>query len=877
MSPPLFRYGLDLTGNNSDNFVSNELQQLDNRRNRAVAPTYGAYFADSMVVIESTTGRILTRGTHFVPIELYQTLSLSTGKDIFGALLVIDKEVISPLSISYQCVGDEYSRSAQTLVDLLNKIPDDKLNYSWYDILNKPEVFNPTPHLHPIGEAVGFEYMVYALEKIRNAILWTDTPMYQNLLDYINAILNDLDDQMKYKMDSYLGPILIEFKKQLTKAFLGLGNVENLRTATEEEGKLAAQKDTRVSNFTERKYAALSTIVAFKNVLHETFVSSVDTNIGKTKGVKIPSLRQYYLNMVNGAIGIITPVTEVRNTGTNYDTDAYPTGSSEDDSFLIIKVTNNKDNRGGLFLAYQMQGTQAYLGVQMSGKIDDAIIWKRFTFTEDLDELIGRISAHITDFNNPHRVTKFQAGLGKVENLPVVTRAEVLCLDSVRKYVTFDALLLFIKAFMVGKNGGTADPRNTDGTPLENVQILYCPVSNCACEDNPATTPPPTGTTPPTTPPPTVSNDNTKLVSASLNSNKINVPVGDSATLTTNISGLAIGRSYNVELWSKTDSQGQFSRNYNTDIPNNITAPGYSSTFNFNFLNTDGNNAGQHILYVTIIDNTDSNNKINTNNTNLTLLANVTTTPPPTNGTSPPVTVPATTRTTAPPITTVNGQNITSITISPATTNMVFGSQAFSTISISGLIPGQTYNMDYYAGLAGAGFGSINGAGQIAHLLSFMANSQTQTLSFPHSNTDPGLVGNIQWYAVVTQASRPSNTRQSNTANLNLAAGVTTPPATQGPITRQIQKVVSYQYGGIVSTTSVSATFDPSTSKISISNHGENLGDNSKIYSLTSLSTGYWAQLEYGGTGIQGTTLANAGIFNSGDLIFGVTLFEGGG
>lgn len=495
MAPPLIRYGLDLTGTNSDNFVSNEVHVLEKRRNRAAAPKYGAFFADGLTVIEQSNGRILTRGIHYVPIELYQTVSLMTGKDIFGAVLIIDSDVTSPINLSYNCLGGEYSRSAQPLIDLLAKMPDDRLEYSWFDILNKPDYFKPTEHLHPIGDAVGFQYLVQALEKIRNAILWTDTPMYQNLIDYINSVLDDLDQQMKYKMDSYMGPILVAFKRQLTKAFLGLENVENLRLATEEEGRTAARQDTRVSNFAERKYTALSTIVAFKNVLYENFVSSEETNIGKSRGVRKNPVRLNLLNLVNGAIVSLMSKAEARSSNTVFDSDVYPTGSDDSDQFTIVKVTNNRTNRGGIFLAYQQQGKACYIGVHLTGKDSDLISWRRFSFADDLDGLSLKISNHIQDTNNPHKVTKTQVNLKQVENLPVIDRSEILCLDPVRKYVTFDALLLFMKTFMIGKTGGINDPNNNTTDPLENVQILYCPSSNCNCDsETPSPTYPPMGT-----------------------------------------------------------------------------------------------------------------------------------------------------------------------------------------------------------------------------------------------------------------------------------------------------------------------------------------------------------------------------------------------
>jgi hypothetical protein len=625
MPLPLIRYGLDLTGINRDNFVTNEIHDLAPRRNRAAAPTYGAYFADSLVVTETTTNRVLTRGIHYVPIELYQTLSLTTGKDVFGALLVIDVAVISPISINYQVVGGEYSRSTQPLIDLLNKIPDDRQDYSWFDVLNKPETFNPAPHFHPLGDGVGFEYVVYALERIRNAIIWADSPMYQNLINYINDTLKDLDARLKFQMDSYLGPMLQNFKNKLNKTYIGLSKVENLRTATDDEGTLAAKQDTRVSNFSERKYALLTTLVAFKSELYQRFVSVNDTNIGKQYGVLITPTKDSLFKMVNGALGTIISKATARATNTNFDPNIYPTGCKDDDSFVIVKVTNNKNNRGGIFLAYNALGTDAYIGFQHSGNTADPFTWKKFTFTEDLDYLTTRLTEHITNTNNPHRVKKAQVGLKDVENLPVITRAEVLCLESVRKYVTFDALLLFIKSFMIAKNGGELDPRNAENGALENVQILYAPTSNCACDSNgvPVTTATPTPTptststgTPTPTPTPT-DIAVTILTGANIITSKTSLLKGESTNIVCTFVGVDIGATYYLDYMVRTNLDNSFNKDTNSNLPSTITVSNNNPQVEFSVANFTGTFTST-ASYIKVTDSRKATNTVNSNQILLT-------------------------------------------------------------------------------------------------------------------------------------------------------------------------------------------------------------------------------------------------------------------
>lgn len=760
MSPPLIRYGLDLTGTNPDNFVSNEFHTLERRRNRAAAPIYGAFFADSLIVTERSSGRQLTRGIHYVPIELYQTVSLMTGKDIFGAVLVIDKDVTSPIGLSYQTIGGEYSRSAQPLIDLLDKMPDDRLEYSWFDILNKPDFFKPTPHLHPIGDAVGFEHMIHALEKIRNAILWTDTPMYQNMLDYINTVLSDLESQMKYRMDSYMGPILVAFKRQLTKAFLGLGNVENLRLASEEEGRVAARADTRVSNFAERKYAALSTLVAFKTVLYENFVSAEDTNIGKERGVQVPPLKLTLLNMVNGAIGFIMSKAEARSSNTVFDSDIYPTGCADTDQFTIVKVTNNRSNRGGIFLAYQQQGLGAYIGVHSSGREADLITWRKFSFTDDLQTLTDRLASHISDTNNPHKLTKSQINLKNVENLQVISRGEVLCLDPVRKYVTFDALLLFMKSFMVGKNGGEVDPLNGTDGPLENVQILYCPSSNCACDEEvPSST---------FAPADTLISQNcvgfnlvgtyangaggtyTRVITANSTECGYVAPADPTPT----VSGLSVVTSVNSNLqWAVNRGKP------NTQFTHQYSLAGQAPITNTYTLNSTGAYAG-------ILNTGTAAGVVQSTFTfvnNYTVVENTTVQAQPTfTGTLPPTVL------------------LNSASLSVTDTTLDIGDVGTVTVNLVGTVFGRTYNLEYWVKPSSeSSFVRIFNE-DIAP--SYTANGVSGQFQFSLSNIDGTTVGAYNSYMRIIDSTNPNNSINTNTITVTyVAAPVTTPTQTPGP------------------------------------------------------------------------------------------------
>lgn len=481
MAYPVYRYGLDPTGVSPDNFVPNEPYTLADRRVRAIVPKEGSFYGDSVALVDSATGQPLTKGIHYVCAEYLRTPSTMYGKPVYGVILVIDAKVSATGLVSYQAVGGHYSTTTDTLKSLLEQKRDDGSDYNYYDVVGKPDAFDPVPHFHSLSDGMKFEYMVFMLERIRNAILWKDSPALQDIYNYINALLTELEAKLKLKMDAFILPILLDFKAQITKATMGLDKVENLRIATIEEGSKAALKETNISDFLERKYVALDTIVAFKDILYQHMVTKQATGIGTMSATYVTARREKLFEMVNGSRVSFLSRRESAAASTAFDQDVYPKEVDDDTRIAIVKIVSNRNNNGGIYLAYEYGGKGAYFGVHVSGNAVDEMNWKKFLFSDDLALYTDELASHISNTNNPHKTNKDQVGLSEVENLPVISREEILCLKSVRKYLTFDGFLLFMKAFMIGKNGSAADPGNESNEPLENCQIIYCPCSPCGC------------------------------------------------------------------------------------------------------------------------------------------------------------------------------------------------------------------------------------------------------------------------------------------------------------------------------------------------------------------------------------------------------------
>ena len=369
MSTFIPRYALDPTGLSPDNFVANEPHVLADFRVRVVVPNEGAFFGDSLVVIDSATGKRLTKGIHYVPQEYLRTPSELYGHAIYDIVLIIDRSVSANVIIHYQALGGHYNRQSTALKQLLEQKRDDGSDYSFYDVVGRPEQYEPVPHFMSVDDGLKFEYLTTALEKIRNAILWSDSIVYQDIYNYIDAMVKDLEARLQIQMDNFVMPILLEFKRQLNKTYIGLGLVENYKVATKEEGAKAAQKGTKPSDFLEAKYVALDTIVAFKDILYDHFVSKEQTNLGKKQAVFLPATKSTLYDMVNGATVSFLSKRESMISVSSFDPNCYPDDINEDTRIAIVKIVNNRNNGGGIYMAYEYGGRYCYLGTWLTGQI----------------------------------------------------------------------------------------------------------------------------------------------------------------------------------------------------------------------------------------------------------------------------------------------------------------------------------------------------------------------------------------------------------------------------------------------------------------------------------------------------------------------------
>lgn len=176
---------LDPTGLNVNNKIVDEPHTLSNRPVRSIATNYGPFFADSVIVKDGAIS--LARGSDYQIVELHQEATLKYGKEISSVILIINSQVNSELTVTYQALGGHYTYSDTAIANMYQSVIDDNRPVEWTNVFNKPTEFNPTIHRHLLDDVYGFEPIVDYLERIKRAITLGQTTV---VLEIVNSLLS---------------------------------------------------------------------------------------------------------------------------------------------------------------------------------------------------------------------------------------------------------------------------------------------------------------------------------------------------------------------------------------------------------------------------------------------------------------------------------------------------------------------------------------------------------------------------------------------------------------------------------------------------------------------------------------------------------------
>lgn len=181
------RYPFDKSGRSPNNFIQDEPHELTpGRERRIIVPRYIPFYTQSVIITDKATGVTLTTDDYYAGV-FKETIQREVGKEVSSIIVITNKNVSDQVAVSYQTVGGQYAlASADDIRQLLLNLSKDSRPVVFDTIIGKPSRYPPTPHMHDIGDVYGFEYIVYAIDRLRQAILIGDIDKFLELYQYID-------------------------------------------------------------------------------------------------------------------------------------------------------------------------------------------------------------------------------------------------------------------------------------------------------------------------------------------------------------------------------------------------------------------------------------------------------------------------------------------------------------------------------------------------------------------------------------------------------------------------------------------------------------------------------------------------------------------
>lgn len=206
MSPGIIKYLLDPSGKSPTNLVTDETHTMVNRQVRMVVPEHGAFFVESLRVVEAASGNLLQNGVHYYPAQMYDVLTARYGKEICASFVVTDPTISDQVSIQYQALGGEYSISSNAVTDAVTSLDLDDKPLAWKDIIDRPREFPPVNHhLHDVRDVYGMEAIVRAGTDVQKSILNQNQAAHTAIRQYVNSkveVTPNVIDGVRASVDS---------------------------------------------------------------------------------------------------------------------------------------------------------------------------------------------------------------------------------------------------------------------------------------------------------------------------------------------------------------------------------------------------------------------------------------------------------------------------------------------------------------------------------------------------------------------------------------------------------------------------------------------------------------------------------------------------
>jgi hypothetical protein len=463
MSTVLPQYPFDPTGLAVSNKVT-ETQAIESRGmfdHYYIIPRSGPFYAESVRlrlypvganVNNPAGGTPLEEGVHFNFGYHFAHASHTIGKPVYGAISFYDRDLVGQLRMEYQSLGGDWVLDNQKMSELLLNVAYNPRIATWEQVVELPHQFPVVNHDFNIDDFVGMGEVVDTLEDITKAI---EEKTAGGQADHVNNKNNPHEvtkDQVGLGLvdnfptaavaeaiggtanNRFMTPLrtkqLIDAvatvalnahvadktnPHEVTKAQVGLGNVQNYALPSQAEAEAGASNARYMTPLRTREAIEAIVGVAFaahaNNRTNPHGVTKAQVGLGNVPNIGVATDASALQGIADD--GIITPR-------------LLSMVLSETVGEGVTDHIANASNPHGVTKAQVGLGSVQNYGIASEAEARDATsnlkymtpLAVRYAVAALVGE--GGVGDHITNFENPHHVTAAQVGTYTAEELDVI-------------------------------------------------------------------------------------------------------------------------------------------------------------------------------------------------------------------------------------------------------------------------------------------------------------------------------------------------------------------------------------------------------------------------------------------------------------------------
>lgn len=454
MASTVYAYEFDPYGTNANNKITGERHTITAANGTDLnffIPKLAPFHRRGFVLTNVATGQPMRPGYDYYFGYRFDQMLLSGGmQPIYGAIVFNDRTFGGEVSIDYQTLGGEFTLDTNTILTLLANKQLDPRTTVWSAVVDVPADLPPVAHRHAVDDMTGMSEVVARI---------------YDLIDATGAGFNKSMQALLEHIADHNNP------HHITLADLGLDDLGNLVAATKEQ----AEGGTDNVNYMT-SLRVMQSITANAVPLINAHASRGDNPHNVTKAqVGLGSVENYLVaTNTEAQAGVAT---------NRYMTPATTKAAIDTLAPLALASHTGDKNNPHQVTAQQvgLGSVQNYALATVSEAIaglSNAKYMTPYLVAQAISNGSGQgLAAHLSDFNNPHGVTKAQVGLGLVDNYATATNAQTIAMTADNLFITPANLKAFLDGPVADRLSQAGGGATKDSVGLGKVEN-YAPAAD---------------------------------------------------------------------------------------------------------------------------------------------------------------------------------------------------------------------------------------------------------------------------------------------------------------------------------------------------------------------------------------------------------------